>query len=99
MSELGEDACAVGTIRGHLALLLIGEVGQGGGEVEGGLGQGHTEQEAHGTQTQRQHGQRRPGRCERAGVTVQIALEGRRGPPLSPPLSLLATGWGRWRGP
>ena len=99
MSELREDACAVGTIRGHLALLLIGEPGQSSGEVEGGRWQRHAEQEAHGTQTQRQHGQRGPGRCERAGVTVQIALEGRRGPPLSPPLSLLATGWGRWRGP
>ena len=55
MSELREEACAVGTIGGHLALLLVGEPGQGGGEVEGGLGQGNLQQEAHGTQTQGQH--------------------------------------------
>ncbi len=52
MSELGEEACAVGAVRGHLALLLVGEPGQSSGEVEGRLGQGHAEQEAHGTQTQ-----------------------------------------------
>jgi hypothetical protein len=60
MSELREEACAVGAVRGHLALLVVGEVGQGGGEIEGGLGQGDAEQEAqqaaHGTQTQGQHG-------------------------------------------
>jgi hypothetical protein len=94
MSELREEACAVGAVRGHLALLLVGEVGQGGGEIEGGLGQGDAEQEAqqaaHGTQTQRQHGQRGPGRCERADVTVQLPTDGRRGPPLSPVSPLAA---------
>jgi hypothetical protein len=99
MSELREEACAVGAVGGHLALLLVGEPGQGSGEVEGGLREGHAEQEAHGTQTQGQHAQRGPGHCERADVTVQITLEGRRGPPLSPLLSPLATGWGWWRGP
>ncbi len=52
MSELGEEACAVGAVGGHLALLLVGEPGQGGWQVEGRLGQRHAEQEAHGTQTQ-----------------------------------------------
>jgi hypothetical protein len=81
MSELREDACAVGAVGGHLALLLVGEPGQGGRQVEGRLGQGHAEQEAHGTQTQGQHGQRRPGRSERA----DLRLLARGGPPLSPP--------------
>jgi hypothetical protein len=90
MSELREDACAVGTIRGRLALLVVGEPGQSSGEIEGGLGQGDAEQEAHGTQTQRQHGQRGPGRSERADVTVQIPTDGRRGPPLSPVFPLAA---------
>jgi hypothetical protein len=44
MSELGEEACAVGAVGavgGHLALLLVGEPGQGRGQVAGRLGQGH----------------------------------------------------------
>jgi hypothetical protein len=68
MSELREEACAVGTIGGHLALLVVGEPRQSRGEVEGGLGQGDAQQAAqqaaHGTQTQRQHRQRGPGRAE-----------------------------------
>jgi hypothetical protein len=43
MSQLREDASAVGVIGSHLALLVIGEPGQGGGEIEGGLRQGHAE--------------------------------------------------------
>jgi hypothetical protein len=94
MSELREEACAVGAVRGHLALLLVGQPRQGGRQVERGLGQSDLEQEAHGTQTQRQHRQRRPGRSKRADVTVQIPTDGRRGPPLSPisPISPLAAG-------
>jgi hypothetical protein len=52
MSELGEDACAVGAVGGHLALLVVGEPRQGGRQVEGGRRQRHAEQEAHGTQTE-----------------------------------------------
>jgi hypothetical protein len=98
MSELGEDACAVGTIRCHLALVLIGEPRQGGGEVEGGLGQGDAEQEAHGTQTQGQQRQRGPGRAEWAAVTVPVPRQVRRRPPLSP---VFPEPSGRvwWRGP
>jgi hypothetical protein len=81
MSELREEACAVGAIGGHLALVLVGEPGQGGRQVEGGLGQRHAEQEAQGTQTQGQYGQRGPGLSERADLT---ALSVRHGPPLSP---------------
>jgi len=87
MSELREEACAVGAVGAvgsHLALVLVGEPGQSSGEVEGGLGQGDAEQEAHGTQTQGQHGQWGPGRAEWADVTIQIPTTGRRGPPLSP---------------
>jgi hypothetical protein len=84
MSELRENACAVGTVGGHLALVLVGEPSQRGRQVEGGLGQGNLQQEAHGTQTQGQHRQRRPRRCERADLTVHLPLPVRRGPPLSP---------------
>ena len=90
MSELREDTCAVGAIRRHLALLVVGEVGQSRGEVESGLGQGDAEQAAHGAQTQGQHGQRGPGLTERADVTVQIPTDGRRVPPLSPVSPLAA---------
>jgi len=95
MSQLREDACAVGTVGGHLALLVVGEPGQGGGEIEGGLGQRHAEQEAHRTQTQGQHRQRGPGRSEWADVTLQIRTIGRCGPPLSPE----PAGRVWWRGP
>jgi len=81
MSQLREDACAVGTVGGHLALVLVGEPGQGGRQVEGGLGQGNLQQEAHGTQTQGQHRQRRPRGVGRADLSL-LALGG---PPLSPP--------------
>jgi hypothetical protein len=70
MIELGEDACAVGAVGGHLALLVVGEPRQGGRQVESGLGQGHTEQEAHRTQTQGQHCQRRPRRAGRADLRL-----------------------------
>ena len=90
MSELREEACAVGAVGGHLALLLVGEPGQGGRQVEGRLRQGHAEQAAHGAQTQGQHGQWGPGLTERADVTVQIPTDGRRGPPLSPVSPLAA---------
>ena len=49
VSQLREDASAVGAIRRDLALVLVGEPRQGGGEVEGGLRQGNLQQEAHGT--------------------------------------------------
>jgi hypothetical protein len=81
MSELRQETLAVRAVRGHLALLLVGEVGQGGWQVERGLGQSDLEQEAHGTQTQGQHGQRGPGLTERERVSVPA----RGGPPLSPP--------------
>ena len=90
MSELREEACAVGAIGGHLALLLVGEPGQSSREVEDWLRQSHLEQEADGTQTQRQHRQRGPGRSEWADVTLQIPTDGRRGPPLSPGSPLVA---------
>jgi len=90
MSKLGEEACAVGAVGSRLALLLVGEPGQGGRQVEGRLGQRHAEQEAHGAQAQGQHRQRRPGRSERADLTVPLPLPVRRGPPLSPPLSPLS---------
>jgi hypothetical protein len=75
---------ALALVGGHLALALVGEMGQGRGQVERGLGQGDAEQETHGTQAQRQHGQRGPGRAEWADVTVPVPLEVRYGPPLSP---------------
>jgi hypothetical protein len=90
MIELGEDTCAVGAVGGHLALLVVGEPRQGGRQVEGGLGQGHAEQEAHGTQTQGEHGQRGPGRSERANITLQLLRPARCGPPLSPGSPLAA---------
>jgi hypothetical protein len=65
-------------------------VGQSRGEVEDRLRQSHLEQEADGTQTQRQQGQRGPGRSERADLTVPLPLPVRRGPPLSPVSSLAA---------
>jgi hypothetical protein len=98
MSELGEDACAVRAVGGHLTLLVVGEVGQSSREVEDWLRQSHLEQEADGTQTQGQQRQRGPGRAEWADVTVQIPTDGRRGPPLSP-VSPLAVGRRWWRGP
>jgi hypothetical protein len=70
MSELREEACAVGAVGGHLALLVVGEPRQGSRQVEGGLGQGHAEQEAHDTQTQGQHGQRGPRRSEGERISV-----------------------------
>jgi hypothetical protein len=74
MSELREEACAVGAVGGHLALLLVGAPRQGSRQVEGGLGQGHAEQAAqqaaHDTQTQGQHGQRGPRRSEGERISV-----------------------------
>jgi hypothetical protein len=84
MSELRENACAVGTVGGHLALLVVGQPGQGSRQVEGRLGQGHTEQEAHSAQTQGQQRQRGPGRSQWTDVTVPLPLAVRPGPPLSP---------------
>jgi hypothetical protein len=81
MIELREEACAVGAVSGHLALLVVGEPRQGGGQIEDGLWQGNLEQEAHGTQTQGQHRQRRPRRAGRA----DLRLRALGGPPLSPP--------------
>jgi hypothetical protein len=52
VSQLGEDALAVGAVGGDLTLVLVGEPGQGRGQVEGRLRQGYLEQEAHGPQTQ-----------------------------------------------
>jgi hypothetical protein len=98
MSELREEACAVGAVGGHLALLVVGEPGQGRGEIEDGLWQGTLQQEAHGTQTEGQHGQWGPGRRERADVTVPVPREGRPGPPLSP-ASPEPAGRVWWRGP
>jgi len=83
----------VGAVGSHLALVLVGEPGQGGRQVEDGLWQGNPQQETHGTQTQRQHGQRRPGRSAWADLTVHLPLPVRRGPPLSP-VSPLAAGQG-----
>jgi hypothetical protein len=71
----------VGAIGGHLALVVVGEERQSGGEIEGGLWQDDLEQEAHGTQTQGQHRQRRPRRVGGANLSL-VALGG---PPLSPP--------------
>jgi hypothetical protein len=81
MSQLREDACAVGAVGGHLAPVLVGQQRQGRGQIEDGLGQGHPQQEAHGAQTQGQHGQRRPRRAGRADLSPLA----RGGPPLSPP--------------
>jgi hypothetical protein len=36
MIELREDACAVGAVGGDLALLVVGQPGQGRRQVEGG---------------------------------------------------------------
>ena len=71
----------MGTVGGHLAPVLVGEPGQGRGQIEDGLWQGHLQQEAHGTQTQGQHRQRRPKGVGRADLSL-VALGG---PPLSPP--------------
>jgi hypothetical protein len=92
MSELREEACAVGTVGGHLAPLVVGQPSQGRRQIEGGLGQDHAEQEAPSTQTQGQHRQRRPGRSERERVSVRA----RGGPPLSP-VSPLGSGRKRRR--
>jgi hypothetical protein len=81
MSELREDACAVGAVGGHLALVLVGEQRQGRGQIEDGLWQGTLQQEAHGTQTQGQRRQRRPRGVGRADLSF-LALGG---PPRSPP--------------
>lgn len=81
VSQLREDACAVGAVGGHLTLVLVGQQRQGRRQIEDGWRQGHLQQEAHGTQTQRQHGQRWPRRASRA----DFSLLARGGPPLSPP--------------
>ena len=81
VSQLREDACAVGAVGGDLALVLVGQQCQGRGHVEDGLWQGNLQQEADGTQTQGQHRQRRPRRVGRADLSL-VALGG---PPLFPP--------------
>jgi hypothetical protein len=81
VSQLREDACAVGAVGGDLALVLVGQQRQGRGQIEDGLWQGNLQQEAHGTQTQGQHRQRRPRGVGRADLSL-VALGG---PPLSPP--------------
>ena len=75
-----EQTFAVGAISRDLALVLVGEQRQGCREIEDGLRQGDLEQEAHGTQAQRQHGQGEPGRSGWA----DLSLRARGGPPLSP---------------
>ena len=84
VSQLGEDTCTVGAVGGHLALLVVGEPGQGCGEVEGRLRQEHLEQEAHVTQTQGQDRQRAPRRDDWEDVRVPVPAGAYWGPPLSP---------------
>lgn len=71
----------MGAIGGDLALVLVGQPAQGRGQIEDGWGQGHLQQEAHGTQTQGQHS---PWRPRRAGW-ADLRFLARGGPPLSLP--------------
>jgi hypothetical protein len=41
VSQLREDACAVGAVGGHLALVLVGQQRQGRGQIKDGLWQGN----------------------------------------------------------
>lgn len=82
----------MGAVSSRLTLVLVGEPGQGGREIEGRLRQDHLEQEADGTQTEGQHGQWGPGRAGRE--RADLSLRARGGPPLSPLGPPQAGRWG-----